>query len=183
MRAVWLEVPEEFLEQRHTYGQDKCDEVWDGVLHMPPLPSSAHARRSLDLAVALIPISERRGLQVWGDCTGIVEHNQNYRIPDAMIARPEHTRSHGLSSAELVVEMLSPNDEAREKLPFYAARGVKEIWLIDPITCAFEILSLLDDRYITVHGGRSPLLDVELATLAGTAPKLRITDGDHVVDV
>jgi Uma2 family endonuclease len=182
MRAVWIGIPESFLEERHRNGQDKRDEVWDGELHMSPPPSAAHQRQFLSLAGALIPVAARRGLEVWG-ATGLFEHADNYRIPDILIARVEHASKRGVEGAELVIEILSPTSEAREKRPFYASRGVKEIWLIDPITYAFEILSLIDDRYITVHGGRSPLLDVELATLPGTAPKLRISDGDHVVDV
>ena len=42
------------------------------------------------------------------------------------IARPEHVSKRGLESAEVVVEILSPHDEARDKFGFYAHANVRE---------------------------------------------------------
>lgn len=36
-----------------------------------------------------------------------------------------------MPTAALVVEFLSPNDETRQKLDFYAARAVDEIMIVD----------------------------------------------------
>jgi len=35
-----LEAPEELLAERRRKGHDRFDEVWEGVLHMLPPPSS-----------------------------------------------------------------------------------------------------------------------------------------------
>jgi Uma2 family endonuclease len=65
---------------------------------------------------------------------------------------------------------LSPNDESRDKLPFYAACSVDEVWLLEPKTRAFEIF-WLSDRYAQAHD-RSPTLDIAFSTDPG--PLLRL---------
>ena len=42
MRAVIADVPSSLLESRHRTGTDRWDEVWDGVLHTPPMPNQDH---------------------------------------------------------------------------------------------------------------------------------------------
>ena len=91
----------------------------------------------------------------------------------------------GLIGAELVVEVLSPHDESREKQPFYAARGIRESWLVEPKTRAIEVYALRQGRYVRVDEVdgviRSPVLGIDIAVVDG--PRLRITDGDQVADV
>ena len=130
MRAVWLQVPEWFLEERHKCGHDGGDEVWDGELHMPPPPAMIHVRRQKDLLLALKPVADRRNLEVWPEPIGIfgpAASATNYRVPDGSLAKPEHASERGLECAELVLEMLSPHDESRAKFPFYAKARVREI--------------------------------------------------------
>jgi len=42
MRAVIPEVPPDILAWRKRTGADMWDEMWDGVLHMAPLPNREH---------------------------------------------------------------------------------------------------------------------------------------------
>jgi hypothetical protein len=52
--------PAEFqalLERRRQLGQDRFDEMWDGVRHMNPAPSYEHQRISQQLAVILDPLA------------------------------------------------------------------------------------------------------------------------------
>ncbi|HEV7555026.1 MAG TPA: Uma2 family endonuclease [Kofleriaceae bacterium] len=102
--------------------------------------------------------------------------------------RPRQLSKRGLEGAELVVEILSPDDESRDKLPFYANVGVREAWLeawlIEPSTLAIEVLSLRDSEWIAVVGSndrvRSPYLDIEIES-AGSA--LRLHDADDLIEV
>jgi Uma2 family endonuclease len=185
MRAVWLQVPETFLEERRRLGQDKKDELWDGELHMVPPPSLSHQRLSADLLVALAPIAKRLGLQFWADATGVYGPGENWRIPDVTLARPDQGSKRGLESAELVVEILSDYDESRKKFPFYAKIGVSEVWLIDPATRATEIYTLVTGEYASVPfvdgRARSPRLGIELAIVDG--PRLRLDADGSVTDV
>ncbi len=187
MRAMWLEVPEEFLEERRRLGHDRKDELWEGVLHMVPPGSFVHGSVSDDLVAALTPMARRRGLLVRSGQIGVFDPNagQSYRIPDVSVARPDQRSERGLEGAELVVEVTSPNDESREKFPFYARVGVREIWLVDPVTRETEVHGLRDQHYepVAFEAGIaiSPVLGITLAILAG--PILRLRDDDVISDV
>ena len=181
MRAVWLEVPHAFLEERARHGHDRKDEIWEGELHMVPPPTYAHERVTFDLMFALKRIADQRGLRVHGPTTGLFAAKDNYRIPDITLFRDGHASEHGLTSAELVVEVTSPNDESRKKLGFYAALGVGEVWLVEPATRIVEILTLAAGTYIAARTGFSPALGITLERVVG--PKLRIHAGDETIDV
>jgi Uma2 family endonuclease len=56
---------------------------------------------------------------------------RDYRIPDGSLHRPGSGGTY-LSSAELVVEIVSPDDDTWKKLGFYAAHQVDELLIVDP---------------------------------------------------
>ena len=184
VRALYLDVPEEVLEERRRLGIDVRDEVWDGVIHMVPPPSLEHGKLEAKLAHALLPIAERRGLcLVTG--SGLFQAAKNYRVPDLTVGREPQMTARGWRGAELAIEVLSPDDESRDKLPFFAKLGVREVWFVDPVTRVIELLVLRgrDYRAVAAAGGavRSEVLDIELATVEG--PRLRIRDGDATLDL
>ena len=185
MRAIWLEVPQEFLDERARLGHDKMDELWDGELHMVPPPSYSHDFVTYDLLYALTPIAVRRGWRAHGPTSGLFEAPKNYRLPDVTLFRPERVTKPGLAGAELVVEVLSPYDESRKKLGFYAQLGIRELWLVEPSSRAIEIYTLAGTSYAPVAATAgvftSPELGITLEVIAG--PKLRLREGDYVVDV
>jgi Uma2 family endonuclease len=187
MRAVMLEVPEELLEDRRRRNADRRDEVWEGVLHMVPQPTTTHVRIQAALRDALKQIIAPRGLEAWTEL-GIrdLADPQSYRVPDVSVTRAEFLSERGIEGrAELVIEVLSPNDESREKLPFYARQEVQEVWLIDPKTRAIEVFALRLDHYEPVGAKdgviRAPSLGLELEVIAG--PRLRIRSGSDTFDV
>src|SRR5260221_13355896 len=126
MRSVMLETPPHFLEERRRLGHDKRDELWEGVLHMPPPASYRHQHLSKQLLLALDPGAKAAGLEGMFE-TGLYRAPKNYRVPDLLFVRPEHVVEAGVSGAEVVIEILSPDDETYEKLDFYAEAGVKEV--------------------------------------------------------
>ena len=176
-----LEVPEELLEDRRRKGLDKRDEVWDGVLHMVPPASGPHQLVGSNLLVVLARIATRHGLQVVYEI-GLFDPAKgpsNYRVPDLVLVAPERILERGIDGeATLVVEILSPGDESRDKLPFYARMGVREVWLLHPKTRAIEVFTLREGTLVPLTGEVivSPALGVSLATVDG---KLLI-DGDAV---
>jgi Uma2 family endonuclease len=178
--AIWIEPDPDYLEMRRERGLDKKDEVWDGVLHMVPTPSGLHETIAHDLMFALKPTADRLGLVVRTATTGVCVSEHNYRIPDISFARPDQMSKLGLSSALLVVEVLSKNDESRQKFGYYAARGILEIWLVDPATRAVEMYQLVNGAYVAMIAQRSKVLGV---TLELTEMKLRVIDGDRVVEI
>lgn len=188
MDAVWIDVPEAFLEERRRNGQDKKDELWEGVLHMVPPPSPKHNRFSVNLYNALTAVAARRGLEAYPDPTGIYAPDldpKSWRVPDVALARSEQVSERGLEGAVLAVEVLSPRDESYKKFPFYARVGLSEVWIMDPQTREPELFSIVDGAFVALHptGGihRSPLLGVTLEVIGG--PLLRLRDGDQSTDI
>ncbi len=189
MRTVLVDPGPEWLAERRRLGIDRRDEVWDGVLHVPPEPTSDHQRLSSRLLRVLAPLAERRDLECFVTLSILDpgNHDKNYRTPDVMVVDPRTLIRRGTEGpAELAVEVLSQNDESRDKLPFYAARGVKEVWLVDPETREVEVYVLRGKTYFTTVADRSgviraPALDLELSVVEG--PKLRIAWTDGAAEV
>ena len=85
------------------------------------------------------------------------------RYPDLIILEPEHipltanrlTITFDMLPPRLVVEVVSPGRVGRErdyerKRAQYAARGIAEYWVIDPIEQVVTVLRLEDGQYVEV---------------------------------
>jgi Uma2 family endonuclease len=180
MRAFLLEVPEALAAERRRTGADRWDEVWEGLLHMVPPPSGWHRLFGGNLYLLLAPLAKARGFECTYE-TGVFKPGageKDYRQPDLVVApRGAYSKPGIVGAPELVVEILSPNDESYEKLPFYESLGVKEVLLLNPETHAVELFVLrggklhaaLPDAEAAV---RSAVLGVSLARIDG--PKLRL---------
>jgi Uma2 family endonuclease len=153
---------EALLERRRQAGVDRLDEVWQGVLHMVPGPSFEHGRISQRLAVLLDGPARTAGLLAVTEFN-LGESEHDFRVPDGGLHRPGASGV-WLSTAALVVEILSPGDESRQKLPFYAEHHVDEILLVDPEERQVTWLALRDGEYEPVQ--RSGLIDLGPAELA-----------------
>jgi len=158
------------------------DEMWEGVLHMAPIPNRAHQ----DLEWAMETYLRLR----WARPQGTrVYHNinvaspggwpDNYRIPDLVMLTPERfgiDRNEYFEGApDAVVEIRSPGDESYDKLEFYAQLGVTEVWIINRDSKTPEIYILRMERYIQQVANAdgwvlSPVTGIELR--AGSPGKL-----------
>jgi len=127
------------------YQEEIREERIDGkIVAMSPRPSWNHSRVAFNIA----HIFERH---LYGKkCTPIADgvdlylDDDNWFIPDFMIVcDPDKIKPDGIHGApDLVVEVLSPGtmkaDKTRKK-EAYARAGVREYWLIDPISKSIEI--------------------------------------------
>lgn len=139
MRAVVLEIDERMLAGRHRLGLDKWDEMWEGVLHVVPPASERHQSIEAELIFALRTAAKRRGWKVRTD-VGVFAADDDYRVPDVVVYSMETGSHRGVDGApEVVIEVRSPHDESREKVPWYLARGTKSVLLIDRDTLALEL--------------------------------------------
>jgi len=144
----------EMLERRHSWGADRHDEVWSGVLHLDLL--RAHADLAQQLGELLSPPARTAGMTVaMGECNfGEAEHDA-HELDGAL----------RLTSAQLVVEIVTPDEDSWEKLSFYAAHHVDELVIVDPAERKVHWLGLAE------HGGyqaveRSDLIDLDPFKLA-----------------
>src|ERR1022692_1436078 len=154
---------ESLLERRRRLGLDGCDEIWDGVLHVNPSPHGRHHRIQQQLAELLGPLALAAGLiPAMGDFN--IGDEDNYRIPDGGLHRPGPDELF-YPTVALAVEIVSPGDETWKNLPFYAAREVDEVLIVDPLECVVHWLGLRDGEYEPIE--RSALIDYGPALLAG----------------
>ena len=155
MKAVMPVALPDVMAWRKNVGADQWDEMWEGVLHMPPPPNVGHQ----DLEGSLEAYLRR----YWTPASGGKVYHQialtpsaagwtkNYRVPDLVLLLPQRfaiDRNEYFEGApDVAVEIHSPGDEAYEKLPFYAELGVPEVWIIHRDTKEPEIHVLKRNRY------------------------------------
>lgn len=147
---------EAWLARRRSEGLDARDEVWKGVPHVAPHEHSRNGEIAGQLTELLAAPTRAAGLRVGGSFNLGVR--DDYRVPDLGYHRLDADRGAYVPTAALVVEVLSPGDESLAKLPFYAERGVDEVWLVDPVQRTVVVSVLTPAGY--EHSGRSPLVDV-----------------------
>jgi Uma2 family endonuclease len=160
----------DILARRAARGLDGRDEMWDGVLHVNRVAGTAHAHLLTELAIVLDAEATARGLHaIWA--VGFFDPADpagQWRVPDVVVARQEHVREHGVEGpAELVVEVLWPDDESVAKLPFYARMGVRQVLIVDPFDVTFALHRLARTRYRVVSDNRLDALGVHVAREVG----------------
>ncbi len=133
-----------FLERRRSLGQDRYDEVWEGVYHVAPAANSWHGYVALRVAAMLADAAHAAGLTATDPFN--LGRADDYRVPDLGYHRAFPTATF-VSSAALVVEVVSPDDQTYAKLEFYAARGVDEVLVVDGDLRTARWFILTDGRY------------------------------------
>lgn len=183
-----LRVPEELLAHRRKTGEDRWDEMWNGVLHMTPAPSFEHQRIVDELVIFLGPLIKRTGRGLLRSGVNVCDAPtgwENYRVPDLTfvaaghesVVAPDGVRFGG---PDAVVEIRSPDDETYEKLPFFAVLGVRDVVVIDRDTKRVEVFVLAGPDYVPAAADAdgwiaSAALGVRLRTASG-GPTLQVQD-------
>lgn len=128
---------------------------------MAPAPRHGNALLDNEIARVLTPLDVAAELFASGPFNlGTVG---DFRVPDRGLHRTR-TNAAWLPTAALVVEIVSPDDEAWDKLAFYAAHQVDEAVIVEPRQSAIIWLRRRGDSYDRVE--RSTLLDVAVADIA-----------------
>jgi Uma2 family endonuclease len=165
VRTLILDPPpaqlQDLLDRRRRNGADRHDEVWPGVRHMVPAPGAAHSLIAQQLAILLDAPARACGLLVSVDFN--LGREDDYRVPDLGIHRGI-PRGTWIATAAAAIEILSPQDETWEKLPFYAKCRVDELIVVDPATRSVDWRGLYDGEYAPVD--HSTLVDLDGQRLA-----------------
>jgi Uma2 family endonuclease len=134
MAAVYATTDQldDWLEERHRVGLDTYDEWWEGTYRIVTGPTPEHGRLLNKLAVFLDPLAEAVGLHSAAPIN-VGTDKFDCRVPDLGIYHPDTSRTSPafLTTAVLVVEVLSPGERSLEKLDFYEDHGVREYLEID----------------------------------------------------
>ena len=196
MKAVINVMPQHWLSERQNTDAAQWDELWEGVLHTPPMPNTMHQDFEGSLAGYLRynwarPNRNRVFQQINLALPNQADWTKNYRVPDILLLTPVmmaiNRGSHFAGAPLVVVEIRSPDDETYEKLDFYAQLGVPEVWVIDRDTKAVELRTLVGSGYTLLQSDatgwlRSPATGVEFHPGAVGKVHVRVNGDDATTE-
>ena len=174
------------LEEFFSYddGTDAMYELEDGELILMTVESEINRR----IASFLVACFWQQGIPAYrlSMKTEIVTTGSRIRVPDLVVFSEELAiamegakRSTVMSEMPpplLVVEVVSPNQSSRDyryKRSEYAARGIAEYWIVDPIQSRVTILEWVDGFYEEkVYEGDQKIASFVLSNLELTAAQI-----------
>jgi Uma2 family endonuclease len=130
-------------------------ELIDGEIFVTPEPSDAHQKRSIQLLTFLIPILKEGVIR--HAPTGVHFDDGNHFEPDIFWISPQNDHcvlvdgKYWQGAPDLVIEILSPSTEYRDrdiKFETYQKYGVREYWLVSPLSQFIEVYVLTEGTFI-----------------------------------
>lgn len=184
-------IESDIVRQRRERGIDRRDEVWDGTYIIFPTVDNLHQELMTHLLFVLASaLGPTNHLQVYPGLNVSDEADnweRNYRCPDVVVndARiaERNRHSHLFGGPEFLVEILTPNDRTRDKLPFYASVNTREVLVIDRDPWQLELYHLQNGVLVPVGVGNlsqpaalpSSVLPVSFQLIAGAdRPRIEI---------
>jgi Uma2 family endonuclease len=140
---------ERLRQERAAAGSDRWDEVWEGVYMMAPLPDIDHQElvgAMVDVLREIVPRDQ--GIVLPG--TNVSDREEgwtfNYRCPDVAVyltgTRAKRCGTHWRGGPDFAIEIVSPDDMVRDKLPFYGKVAMRELLIVDRDPWSLELLRL-----------------------------------------
>jgi Uma2 family endonuclease len=127
----------------------KRREIIEGELFVTPSPTSNHQRILFNLTLAFGKFLE---VHPYGEVVfapmDVILSDHDVLEPDLLLVLKEHEaiiKDWVRGAPDLVVEILSPTTEARDrgpKMKAYARFGVREYWIVDPVAKVIEVFHL-----------------------------------------
>jgi Uma2 family endonuclease len=132
-------------------------EYTDGYIEVLPMPTDKHQVISRLLFFALFAFVQRLGGTVFYAPLRVQVRSGKFREPDLLVLLNENDPRRQNAfwlGADLVAEIVSPDNPERdteEKPVDYAAAGIPEYWIINPLKNTISVLVLEGDAYVE-HG-------------------------------
>jgi hypothetical protein len=181
-------------ERKRTDG-DRYDEVWDGVRVMSPLADDQHQLLQCQFSKVFQIVIGDTGRGQVRPGVNISDREKmwkkNYRVPDVVVflkgTTAKNCSTHWMGGPDFVVEITSPGDRSRDKLPFYSKIGTKEFLIVDRNRWQLELYRLKKDELKRIgdsHGTKpaplvSKVLPFHFRLLDGDAgPQIEITNSE-----
>lgn len=132
-------------------------EFADGVIEVLPMPTDKHQAISQYLFLALLALMQQIGGKVQYAPLRLQVRAGTFREPDILLvrnARDPRRRNRFWLGADLVVEIVSPDDPRRDtevKRSDYAEADIPEYWIVNPLEETITVLALAERAYVE-HG-------------------------------
>jgi Uma2 family endonuclease len=144
-------ISNDLIAERETTGADRYDEVWEGGYVMTPLANDEHQDLStLITSILQLVVGWTLHLGIVRGGTNLSDREtgwkSNFRVPDVAVflndTKAKNCGTHWCGPADFLVEIISPEDRTRKKLPFYSKLGIPELLLIDRDPWTLELYRL-----------------------------------------
>lgn len=153
LQGTWTE--EQYL--RLTDRTNRLIEFVNGSIEVLPMPTDKHQDILQFLLFALHAYLSPRGGKVQIAALRLILPGRTYREPDLLVllnADDPRRQNASWLGADLVVEIVSPDDPKRDKIDKrkdYANAAIPEYWIVDPREQTITVLTLESKEY-TEHG-------------------------------
>ena len=144
---------EEYYRMRET--SDRLLEYIDGIVYMSPSPSTKHQRTSMRLSSTLFAFLQGKPCEVFSAPFDVELQRDEVKgntivIPDLSVIcdKTGLTEQKYIGVPAVIIEILSPSNQSHDlvtKLNLYMQYGVKEYWIVNPISDSILIYVLNDN--------------------------------------
>ncbi len=156
------------IARRRRLGIDHFDEVWDGVYVTAPAANIEHFGVANDLATVLTIVVKWTGLGEVFPGINLSDRKEdwkkNFRVPDVTVflkGNPAEDRdTHWFGGPDLAIEIVSPSDRTRKKIPFYEKVGTRELLIVDRKPWCLTLHRLKEGKLC--DAGKSTLADPQV---------------------
>ncbi len=146
------EMERQLIARRRRLGQDKFDEVWNGVYVMSPLANDEHQDIAGSLYALFRETVQEPGLGIARPGINVSDRRQdwrqNFRCPDAAVflngTSAINCDAHWFGGPDFAVEVASPGERVTKKLGFYAAVGTRELLILNRSRWKLSLYRLID---------------------------------------
>jgi len=145
----------QYRAQREATDSWRLDEVWSGDYLVMPLTDILHQDIQGKLMGILgieYGIGEERTANVIHNVvvSDQKDYRSNFRRPDLSVFLPgnpvKDRKTHYQGGPDFLVEIVMPCDRSRDKLPFYASIGTREVLIVDRSPWQLELYQLRRGR-------------------------------------
>ena len=148
----------EIRDARDNPEVNRRDEVWEGVLVVPAQANNEHQRMVMRLGAAFTAIVDMDGGDSVQPGCNVSDRDKdwmkNYRDPDVVVylkSNPAKDRdTHWVGGPDFLVEIVSPGEDPRLKLDFYAKVKTREVLIIDRDPWVVELYRLKRGKLVLV---------------------------------